>query len=239
MIKPPMPKRLRVVGELERKDHPHLPDTAKCYFWGEYTPYEHTNGEKWNFSETNQLISNLKKKKEREQFADWRYKSEAIDRVARHFAQFWKWAELKRKHRVCLIPVPPSKKREDPNYDPRMMQVLERIAMHSGVELDIRDCLSFSGRFTASHESEYRPTPDELYDDISFDEDSGDPDNKPGLIFLFDDMLTTGAHYVAASRELKRYFARVEVVGQFVARRIVPDPFADFDDLDVEEEDDD
>ncbi|PTB19529.1 hypothetical protein C9I57_17775 [Trinickia symbiotica] len=232
MKKPPMPDRLRVIGELELPDHPHLPVDVRCYFWGEYTPYEHTNGEKWNFSETNQLISNLKKKKDREGQYDWRYKIEAINQVARNFAQFWKWAELRRKHRVCLIPIPPSKSRRDPNYDPRMLQVLERIAQNAGLALDIRDCLSFSGRFAASHESDHRPTPDELYDNLSFDKNVGDPAHQPGLIFLFDDMLTTGAHYVAASRKLEEYFPGVEVAGQFVARRILPDPFADFVDLD-------
>ncbi|WP_318166011.1 hypothetical protein [Burkholderia cenocepacia] len=239
MIKPPMPKRLRVVGELEQPDHPHLPEGATCYFWGEYTPYEHTNGEKWNFSETNQLISNLKKKKDREGHPDWRYKGEAINLVARRFAKFWKWPELIRKYRVCLIPVPPSKKRTDPNYDPRMMQILQGIAANAGIELDIRDCLSFSGQFAASHESEKRPTPDDLYEDLKFDAKAGNPGNQPGLIFLFDDMLTTGAHYVAASRELERHFAGVKVIGQFVARRILPDPFADFDALDIEESDND
>lgn len=229
MIKPPMPNRLRVIGELERPDHPHLPEDAKCYFWGEYTPYEHTNGEKWNFSKTNQLISNLKKKLEREGMPDWHYKGEAISYVAERFAGFWKWARLNRKHRVCLIPVPPSKSRRDPNYDARMMQILEQIAECAEVELDIRDCLSFTGRYGASHEADQRPTPDELYADLRFDEDSGDPDNEPGLIFLFDDMLTTGAHYVAASRRLEEYFPEVEVVGQFVARRILPAPFADID----------
>jgi len=232
MKKPPMPDRLRVIGELEHPDHPHLPGDARCYFWGEYTPYEHTNGQKWDFSATNQLITNLKKKKDREQYYDWRYKIEAIDSVARNFAKFWKWDKLDRRHRICLIPAPPSKSRRDPNYDPRMLQVLEGIAHHSGIELDIRDCLSFSGRFAASHESDDRPTPDDLYEELSFDEASGAPDDEPGLIFLFDDMLTTGAHYLAISRKLEEYFPDVEVMGQFVARRILPDPFADFDDLD-------
>ncbi len=61
----PMPSRLTIVGPHERPDHFHLPEPAKCYFWGEYTPYEHTEGKKWNFSPTNQLISNLKKKMDR------------------------------------------------------------------------------------------------------------------------------------------------------------------------------
>lgn len=50
-----MPPRITQVGDLERADHYHLPADAACFFWGEYTPYEHTDGKKWNFSPTNQL----------------------------------------------------------------------------------------------------------------------------------------------------------------------------------------
>jgi len=42
-------------------------------------------------------------------------------------------------------------------------------------------------------------------------------------------MLTTGDHYVATTRKLAEVFPGVEVIGAFVARRIVPDPFAEFD----------
>ena len=115
-----MPARLQLVGDLERRDHFHLPDNAQCYFWGEYTPYEHTQGKKWNFSPTNQLIANFKKSLDRRGFADWQYKVQAIQRVARHFASSWKWAEMHAVNRVALIPVPPSKSRNDPNFDPRM-----------------------------------------------------------------------------------------------------------------------
>lgn len=60
-----MPKRLTLIGPDERSDHFHLPADADCYFWGEYTPYEHTDGKKWNYPATNQLISTFKKKMDR------------------------------------------------------------------------------------------------------------------------------------------------------------------------------
>ena len=61
-----MPPRLTVVGDLERPDHSHLPAEAVCYCWGEYTPSKHIDGPAWNYSATNQLVSNFKKKLDRQ-----------------------------------------------------------------------------------------------------------------------------------------------------------------------------
>jgi hypothetical protein len=113
-------------------------------------------------------------------------------------------------------------------YDPRMHQILTRMSRQDRV-LDIRDCLSFDGRFEASHETNARPSPDELYAALQFDPVAGRVQQRPGAIFLFDDMLTTGAHFVAASRKLNDVFPGVRIIGIFVARRILPNPFADFE----------
>jgi hypothetical protein len=224
-----MPPRLTVVGDLERPDHYHLHAGANCYFWGEYTPFEHTNGRKWNFSPTNHLVSNLKKKMDRQGRADWKYKQVAINDVAVGFSQFWKWKALHEAHRVALVPMPPSKARSDPMFDPRMLDVLQAIAARTNINLDIRDCLTFSGSHSASHEAEARPTPDALHEDLAFDPVAGRPSEQPGAIFVFDDMLTTGAHFVAATRRLAEVFPGVQVIGNFVARRIVANPFGESD----------
>jgi len=118
-----MPQRLTSVGDLERQDHYYLPADAQCYFWGEYTPYDHTDGKKWDFSPTNRLISNFKKKMDRAGRPDWRYKQEAIQQIARNFSKFWKWPEIQVSHQVALIPIPPSKRESDPMFDPRMMRI--------------------------------------------------------------------------------------------------------------------
>lgn len=116
-------------------------------------------------------------------------------------------------------------------YDPRMVEVVNGIAQHCKVPLDIRDCLSFSGKYGASHEADSRPTPDELLAELTFISAAGRPAQQPGVIFLFDNMLTTGAHYVAAANLLAQHFPGIPVVGKFVARRGVPNPFDDFEDL--------
>lgn len=214
-----MPGRLTIVSDLERQDHYYLPAEAKCYFWGEYTPFQQTDGKGWNFSPTNQLISNFKKKMDKAGLPEWRYKREAIATVAKQFSKFWKWSEIQATYRIAVVPVPPSKREADPLFDNRMFQMLCLMSSYAGVQLDIRDCLRFSGVYGATHESEIRPSPTQLYEDLSFDVTKGHPDRQPGMIFLFDDLLTTGAHYVAAVQKLKDVFPGIEVVGNFIARR--------------------
>jgi predicted amidophosphoribosyltransferase len=222
----PMPPRLTLVGELERPDHHYLPAQARCCFWGEYTSQRHVEGPVWQYSDTNALITNFKKKVDRQGMADWRYKGQAIDTIAQAFSGFWRWPVLHQQHRVALVPVPPSRARNDPMYDPRMLDVLRGISARSGLPLDVRDCLSFSGAHAASHEADERPSPDDLFEDLSFDATAGRPQEQPGVIFLFDDMLTTGAHYVAVHRVLAQHFPGIEVLGNFVSRRAIPNPFA-------------
>lgn len=228
-----LPSRLSLVGDLERPDHFHLPADAICYFWGEYTPYPNTGGLKWNFSPTNRLISNFKKKMDVRGTGQWNYKVAAITQVATAFAAMYSWAALLALN-PAFIPIPPSKARNDPMYDPRMLEMLNKVAALQRTQLDIRDCLSFDGRYSASHETDERPTPDQLYDALTFSEEQGRPTQRPGAIFLYDDMLTTGAHFVAACRKLREVFPGVPIYGQFVSRRLLPRPedvFGVVDDL--------
>lgn len=222
-----MPTRFSQVGEREWPEHWYLVSTDPCYYWGEYTPSQYIDGPMWNFSPTNQLITNLKKPLDRRGRADWRYKQEAIQQVAAAFAVMWQWQQMQ-IHRPALVPIPPSKQRTDAMYDDRMLQVLNELAMRTGVPLDIRDCLSHSGNLPASHGTDDRPTPDALYADLAIDMQIIRPQQQPGGILLFDDMLTTGAHFVAARRRLHDVFPGIGVAGVFIARRCLPNPFNNF-----------
>ncbi|WP_144408849.1 hypothetical protein [Chromobacterium vaccinii] len=217
---------MTIVGDLERPDHYHLPMDAKCYFWGEYTPRRHTQGPAWDFSETNQLISNFKKKLDRQHLPDWRYKQQAIQTIGNALSKHWDWPAL-HSNGIALIPMPPSRPRNDQMYDDRMLQVLESVRNHTQLALDIRDCLSFSGAYAASHETDDRPTPDQLYQDLTIDVATARVKPLPNAILLFDDMLTTGAHFVAAHRRLQETFGEVQVVGCYVCRRRLPNPFGE------------
>ena len=69
---------------------------------------------------------------------------------------------------------------------------------------------------TAAHNADVRPTPNESRPDIA-DEMLTDP--PPKNIGVFDDLMTTGEHYVAARRILAARFPQAAIFGLFIARR--------------------
>ncbi|WP_112131045.1 hypothetical protein [Mesorhizobium atlanticum] len=52
----------RQIDDSNRGDHSRLTPEDSCFFLYEFTAFEHTNGLGFRFSDTNQLIHNLKKK---------------------------------------------------------------------------------------------------------------------------------------------------------------------------------
>ena len=192
--------------------HAHLTDRDQCYFLREYT-----SGRGYAHSETNRLIHNLKKPPDRCGRPEWRYKELAIQQIAREFRDN---LDLARLQRVTLVPMPPSKARGDPLYDDRMLRVLR--AMDVEGQLDIRELLVCAVSTDAAHVAAPRPSIDRLVANFIVDEPIAAP--TPTTIALVDDVLTTGAHFVAAKTALTRRFPGVTVRGLFAARRVFSDP---------------
>ena len=70
----------------------------------------------------------------------------------------------------------------------------------------------------AAHDQENRPTPEQIQANYAIDQAICEP--VPQVIGLFDDVLTTGAHFRAASTALQQSFSGVKIVGLFIARRV-------------------
>jgi predicted amidophosphoribosyltransferase len=121
---------------------------------------------------------------------------------------------------ATLVPIPPSKKRADPLYDDRMLQVLQKLDPSGS--LDVRDVIYQAESTAAMHLSTSRRHPDEIEENYRLDEKLLVP--RPRVVGLFDDVLTTGAHFRAASSLLRRAWPDVAIIGIFIARRVVPDP---------------
>ena len=199
------------IDELLRPLYAHLSATDQCYFLREYT-----SGRGFAHSETNRLILNLKKSPDRSGLPDWRYKEEAIRQVAREFRDSLK---LDRLNGVTFVPMPSSKQKHDPLYDDRMLRVLH--ALDPARTLDIRELLLISHSIAAAHTLSVRPTIEQLIANYDIDDKLARP--APTNIALVDDVITTGAHFVAAKRVLTVRFPGVLVRGLFVARRIFAD----------------
>ena len=140
--------RFQKIDGTNIQDHYHLSPDDECYFLFEYTA-----GKGYSFSETNNLISNLKKKPSRREAPDYKYKLSAIDKCAAYIRLLNpKWLE-----QATLVPVPPSKIFGDPEYDPRIEEICKRIPAR-----DVRSIVVQTRSLVAAHETSSRPTVEDL-----------------------------------------------------------------------------
>ncbi len=208
-----MPIRLSKIDDLTRPDHTFIEAGDECLYLGEY------NARKgYQFSETNNLVFNLKKPLDRRGQPGWPYKRRAIEEAGRQLREALDavnpgWLSI-----ATLVPVPPSKTRTDPMYDDRMVQVLH--VMGRGMKLDVRELILQRESTGAAHSTEARRSVDDLRENYAVSEDLVAP--RPRVIGVVDDVLTTGAHFKAAQQLLRGWFPEVRIYGIFVARR-VPD----------------
>jgi hypothetical protein len=202
------------IDDLLRPLYPHLTAADQCYFLREYTA-----GRGYAGSETNHLILNLKKPPDRRGRPEWHYKERAIEQVAREFRASVNLSALRR---VTLVPMPPSKAKSDPLYDDRMLEVLRAVDVEG--QLDIRELLRCAASMPAAHVTAARPTVAQLIANFVVDDTLTNP--TPTSIALIDDVLTTGAHFVAAKTLLTARFPGVPIRGLFVARRVFDDETA-------------
>lgn len=207
-----MSARFSKIEEDVLADHFHLTQDDECYFLLEYT-----SNRGYSFGKANSFINNLKKPTEfRSRPEVWRHKVRAVNISARWLGEAINHEWLKS---ATLVPVPPSKAKNDPKYDDRMVRILQTI--NPGFQVDVRELVIQSQTLRASHLSgESRVTVEELLAAYEIDESLANP--APVAIGIVDDVLTAGTHYNAMKTVLKDRFLGVPVVGFFIARRVFP-----------------
>lgn len=203
--------RFRRIDSTNIGDHYHLTPADECYFLFEYTAQK-----KYDYSATNNLISNLKKKPG-SSFAELRYKAGAIQQCAGYISAA---VNRDRLPDWTIIPIPPSKQKADPAYDDRLVRVCRLLGAPR--PLDIRELVVQSQSTSAAHEAApgQRPTVDDLLTLYSIDESCTQP--PPKGILLIDDVLTAGTHYRAMHTVLAKRFPGVPIHAMFIARRVFP-----------------
>jgi len=209
------------IDETQREDHWYLTEDDHCIFLGDYNAGD-------GFAETtdqalNSTIHNLKKLPTD---PNARYRAQAVDRCVRALSVLnTEWVNS-----VTWVPVPPSKIKTDPSYNPKMLDVLRGVTAHG--EMDVRELIFQQESTRTSHQSETRVSIDELVNVYRIDEGLSEP--EPERIVLLDDVLTTGTHFKAMKATLQQRFPDCYIYGLFFTRRIPRsvDPYEDFDDLD-------
>jgi hypothetical protein len=202
-----LPTRLTKIDDLTRPDHTFLEPEDECFYLGEYTARRG-----FAFSETNNLINNLRKPMERRDLPEWRYKESAIITCGRMLREAIndEWLGT-----AMLVPVPGSKMKGDADCDDRMPRILRELGRGRGV--DIRELVFMTREVSQSHLVEQRVTLADLIASMSIDETCAEP--RPSTIGIFDDVLTTGRHFKAVQSILRERFSDVPIVGVFIARR--------------------
>jgi hypothetical protein len=199
---------------LRTQAHWHLDEEDHCYFYGEYTARRG-----FNFSNTNQLIFNFKKGLEkRSNPPEWDYKLRAISQAAQMLRQALAGKEnLEALKSATLVPIPPSKAKGDPLYDGRVLSMLQILSVN--LALDIRELVLQRETAEPSHSAGYRPSPDDLAANYTIDSRLQHP--MPRSIWIFDDVLTTGAHFKAMKKVISQVYPGTPCIGIFLARRVL------------------
>lgn len=208
--------RFQQIDDQNRRDHFFIRDDDECYFLFEYTAGAGYAGD------ANQLIVNLKKKKGA---GGYHWKANAIAKCAKYLEPAINHEWLRS---AVLVPVPPSKAKGDPDYDDRILRICYSINV--GFPVDVREIITQTVSTDPVHAGS-RLRPEELTQIYAIDEDLCS--NMPVQIGVVDDMLTAGAHFRAMKDLLQIRFPAANVVGFFITRRAVPNPFTDvtIDDL--------
>lgn len=147
----------------------------------------------------------------------WYYKLQSLRFAARALSQLipddW------REH--VFVPIPPSKIKGDKGHDPRLGEILTLIDPPLP---DIREMI-LQKENTDSKQKGMGPS--QRVQNYQIDETKAE--REPRLVFLFDDVLTTGSHYKGAEAIIRQRFPGVAVCGLFLARAVRPESYSDVD----------
>lgn len=174
----------------------------------------YTVGEGYQFSDTNQQISNLKIKPSETQRLRW--KRIAIDKFAGELTALLR-ANIPTGLSMALIPIPPSKTTKHPDYDDRLLQVARAVATNLAAVRcwPILECVVDRENL---HSSSSQRTTQEVYSSIGIDKSVFASYNDDEIFCLLDDVLTSGASFSAARNKLLERFSGKRISGIFWAK---------------------
>ena len=179
----------------------------------------YTVGEGYQFSDTNQQISNLKIKPSETQRLRW--KQVAIKKFAGELTAFLK-ANIPADRSMAIIPMPPSKTSSHPDYDDRLLQVAKAVTTDlSTVRCwPVLECIVDR---ESLHSGSTQRTVQEVSRSIDINEAIFSSRNEDEIFCLLDDVLTSGASFSAARNKLLERFPQKRVSGIFWAKAEQPD----------------
>lgn len=145
-----------------------------------------------------------------------KYKQRAIERFASEVTDFFR-RYLDPDRQVTLVPMPPSKIRSHPDYDDRLEQVAQRVASFCD-QVTWLPLLKGIRNMESYHLSTQFRDPDEIFEAIAIDGSLISQYQKGSVLFILDDILTSGAHFTAAVRHIEAVLPDAVIAGIFWAK---------------------
>jgi hypothetical protein len=204
---PPIPAKLRQIDPLVRLHHFHLCSEDDCYYLWEWDAAPYAT------SAVTDFVGNFQKDmKFRNSHWPWHFKKQAILHAARAIRQ----VALPQWKNSVYVPVPPSKIKDNPGHDPRLIVTLEQSGLN-GHELVLQ---------LSDTESKAKNIPPHVRaNNWRLDLDS--LTESPEHFVVFDDLLTGASHFAGIKLVLARKFPDVPVSGLFLARRLLQSQISD------------
>lgn len=215
-----MPRLLQI----DHAGYSSLSDSDECFYIGEYT----SRGG-FEASETNQRISNLKKKPDCSPY-ELRYKKLAIMGWGNTLATYLNPESVSTS--VTFVPAPCSKPHGHAEYDERMLQVLQQFARHHNGPWDIRPVIYTHAARPAQHEHG-RLSIDELRTSMAINAGLTKVPLRETVVVV-DDVFTQGRTFKAMQSILMTLPNTKRVAGIFLAKTVWPHAdviFPDFPDI--------
>lgn len=208
-----MSYKLTKIDELILSDHTFLTPQDKCYYLWEYAAREG-----YSHSDSNNAIINFKKPLTAKNKPEWKYKEMAINQIASLLKEHVFTPHHRVVNQATIVPIPPSKCKADILYDDRLNQVLN-IAL-KGKNADVKDLLLAKESTESYHENSSPRNSNIIKQNLEIN--IRESTNLKDTILLFDDMVTTGAHFKACKEIILDRFPEKILVGLFIARRAIP-----------------
>lgn len=213
--------KLQAIDDSNRAAHYYLKPDDQCYFLHEFTARKG-----YGYSPGNQFIFNFKKSPTKKHETHYHHKQRAIEQ-----AIYWYRSIFDHVAGIyagsTFVPIPSSKIHGHPEYDDRMWLLVEGIC--SGKGADARELITQTSSYEAAHlvgDGGIRIKPAELQSLYRLDAVP-----PKSAVLLFDDVLSAGCHFKAAKSAILAKYPGTQVVGFFLARRVLPDPMDEFEAL--------
>jgi hypothetical protein len=195
--------RLQKIDEMVMPRHKYLVRTDSCYYLMDYPPYN-----KYGRTPNTCKIMDFKIKADRKGTPEWERKKNIITEIAKTFIKAYPFKDKD----TVLVPMPPSKKKDDPDYDDRIVSFLNQFCAETP-KAYLKEIISVKESMEASHLSDDRKSPDELLEylvlDTTFSLDGKD-------VIIVDDVIRHGAHYKACEKLILSKFKPTLITGMFI-----------------------